>query len=614
MAGVLSPISLVLQWFNDQGVVLAGGKINTYVAGTTTPLATYTTSALSVANANPIVLQSNGRMPAEAWLPQGSNLKIVLTDAVGNVIPNGTLDNIPCLNDFAAFYPRTTAEIAASVTPVNYQYPEGWVQRYGTISDSVSSYTALQNCINVCAGSSPGTTPQMVLPGGVIRCDQQLQSPRQYLSIRGAGMNQSIIRFTNVGAGASCFNTAVMNYFSPEWEGFTLDWAGSTTGHMVDWSNVSTEVYWGSIRNVYLYGYKQALYAPRIFSFTFDNMWGKSETDHIFRVFCGPGVTWIGCNATWCPLGKAGFRLAGNILMHGCNGLYPTGALSGGNWQNCGYWGIFGNDTTAADGFQNDFSSTSYPSIQLFECNIEDFVTCGIRVESNFNYCFISGVIDRQNETGAYDSLFHFRVGSNTVTTITPARFAMRCFKGTGVPNGGAAYADAWVFADSGTFVAVDETGWIKDDFNNFRVGATSYPPVRPGVGIDATNAVFAQVVPSFRASSLLATTRLIATATTVTYSASMTIDASLGNRHIITATNGTAFTINAPTSPLAGQRIVVTIRNTSGGALGAVTWNAVFKLAAWTSPATANSRSIEFEYDGTNWIEIARATADVPN
>jgi hypothetical protein len=100
----------------------------------------------------------------------------------------------------------------------------------------------------------------------------------------------------------------------------------------------------------------------------------------------------------------------------------------------------------------------------------------------------------------------------------------------------------------------------------------------------------------------------------TDTYSASITPNAAVGNYHQITATNGTAFTINAPTNPVTGECLELMIRNTSGGALGVITWNAVFKMAAWTSPATANSRSIRFRYDGTNWVEVSRVAADIPN
>jgi hypothetical protein len=99
-----------------------------------------------------------------------------------------------------------------------------------------------------------------------------------------------------------------------------------------------------------------------------------------------------------------------------------------------------------------------------------------------------------------------------------------------------------------------------------------------------------------------------------VTYSSSMTIDASTGNEQVITATNATAFTINAPTNPATGQYLEITIRNTSGGALGVATWNAAFKMTAWTQPANAFSRTIIFRYNGTNWVEKGRTAADVPN
>lgn len=110
----------------------------------------------------------------------------------------------------------------------------------------------------------------------------------------------------------------------------------------------------------------------------------------------------------------------------------------------------------------------------------------------------------------------------------------------------------------------------------------------------------------------------------TMAYTASITPDVSDGTNHfIITAINGTAFTINAPiNNALAisannhypyGRKLRITIHNTSGGALGAVTWNAIYKQA-WVSPATGFQRSIEFFFDGTNLIEISHSPADVPN
>jgi len=72
------------------GFPLAGGKLYSYVAGTSTPLATYTTQALDVPNTNPIVLDASGR--ASVFLEDGVGYKFILHDALGNVI--WTEDNI----------------------------------------------------------------------------------------------------------------------------------------------------------------------------------------------------------------------------------------------------------------------------------------------------------------------------------------------------------------------------------------------------------------------------------------------------------------------------------------------------------------------------------------
>ena len=61
---VLSPIGgAANQFFNNNGIPLAGGFIYTYLAGTSTPQPTYTTNAGNIAHTNPIVLDSAGRVP-----------------------------------------------------------------------------------------------------------------------------------------------------------------------------------------------------------------------------------------------------------------------------------------------------------------------------------------------------------------------------------------------------------------------------------------------------------------------------------------------------------------------------------------------------------------------
>ena len=71
------------QFFTNQGVILSGGLIYTYQAGTTTPQNTYTDSTATVANANPIVLDSAGRLTSNVWLAAGVPTKFVLATSVG---------------------------------------------------------------------------------------------------------------------------------------------------------------------------------------------------------------------------------------------------------------------------------------------------------------------------------------------------------------------------------------------------------------------------------------------------------------------------------------------------------------------------------------------------
>ena len=101
MSVFLSPVfGAGAQLFTSQGVVLAGGKIYTYVAGSTTAADTWTTAAASVKNSNPITLDSAGRTPQEIWLLGGVLYKFVVTDSLGNQIGQ-TWDYIPGVNDTA---------------------------------------------------------------------------------------------------------------------------------------------------------------------------------------------------------------------------------------------------------------------------------------------------------------------------------------------------------------------------------------------------------------------------------------------------------------------------------------------------------------------------------
>ena len=98
----LSPIGNGVSFLGVTGLPLSGGKLYSYQAGSSTPLATYTTVSGTIANANPIILGTDGRAPSEIWLTFGYNYKFILQDSVGATIATyddiyGILGTIPAV-------------------------------------------------------------------------------------------------------------------------------------------------------------------------------------------------------------------------------------------------------------------------------------------------------------------------------------------------------------------------------------------------------------------------------------------------------------------------------------------------------------------------------------
>ena len=132
MAVNLSPVGgVAAQFFDNNGVPLSGGFLYTYAAGTSTPQTTYTSSSGSIAQANPIVLDSSGRVPGgEIWLTDGLQYKFVLQNA--NAVLIGTYDNILGINsNFVNFTNQqeiqtaTASQTVFTLTTMQYQVGTG---------------------------------------------------------------------------------------------------------------------------------------------------------------------------------------------------------------------------------------------------------------------------------------------------------------------------------------------------------------------------------------------------------------------------------------------------------------------------------------------------------
>jgi len=85
------------QFFTAAGTPLVGGKLYTYVAGTSAPQATYTTEAGATANTNPIILDSRGE--CNLFLTQNVSYKFILYDSTDVLI--WSVDNVSSVSGMA---------------------------------------------------------------------------------------------------------------------------------------------------------------------------------------------------------------------------------------------------------------------------------------------------------------------------------------------------------------------------------------------------------------------------------------------------------------------------------------------------------------------------------
>lgn len=118
MAGpFLSAIFNGQQFFHDDEVTpLSGGLIYTYVAGTTTPMVTYTAADGLVENSNPILLNADGRPPADIWFKKGFAYKLRLANENDVILRD--YDNIYGINDMSLTGDAGNEWILGSTDPI----------------------------------------------------------------------------------------------------------------------------------------------------------------------------------------------------------------------------------------------------------------------------------------------------------------------------------------------------------------------------------------------------------------------------------------------------------------------------------------------------------------
>ena len=245
------------QFFDNNGVPLAGGLLYTYAAGTSTPQTTYTSSSGLVANSNPIVLDAAGRQPYEIWLSQSTTYKFVLKDSLGNLI--GTYDDIGGASDYSGIYANfaSTSDITKGDALVGFKQSNSSGILGGAVGRTV--HQKLQEVISVkdfgAAGNgttndatafttASAATSGFIVPAGSysiqssisISADVQMQPGAILLIPNGVtvAFTGNFIAdvshvFTCTGTGKVTFDWTKTNTGYPEWWGATTGGADCST-------------------------------------------------------------------------------------------------------------------------------------------------------------------------------------------------------------------------------------------------------------------------------------------------------------------------------------------------------------------------------------------------
>ena len=150
------------QILSAAGKPISNGKINFWANGTTTDQDTFPTSALSGANANPLILDANGRVP-EAWANASDVFSIRVLDENDNIIVP-TIDDISFLNAFSLTADDVLGVLSGNSTAVVIDGPSMGGTSFANFLTALTLTAA--GSINTTAGAlTIGTT---TLSGGNI--------------------------------------------------------------------------------------------------------------------------------------------------------------------------------------------------------------------------------------------------------------------------------------------------------------------------------------------------------------------------------------------------------------------------------------------------------------
>jgi len=221
----LSPLFNGQTIFGPTGLPLAGGQIYTYQAGSSTPLATYTTNNGTVPNSNPIILGSDGKLPQELWLQFGYSYKFQVLSST-NVLIN-TYDNI---SGILTQVPANPASIPSGCILI-WSGSVGSVPTGFTLCDGTNGTPDLRNSFVLGAGNAysvgqTGGSTDAIVVSHTHTATSTVTDPGHFHSYLG----QNFAGGGSGGPGFSSINSTPATNTSTATTGITVATTNQTTG------------------------------------------------------------------------------------------------------------------------------------------------------------------------------------------------------------------------------------------------------------------------------------------------------------------------------------------------------------------------------------------------
>ena len=362
MSATLSPPPK-LQFFTAGGIPLVGGHLYTYAAGTTTPLATYTSSSGTTQNPVDIVLDSRGEAPNGVWL-NGASYKFVLASADAPAVPIWTVDNInaqEAINDLLAF----EALLAGSTGSTLVGFTQNGPGTTRTVQSKLSdSYSVADFGFSTSASAAANTTAfanawnisrQLTIPAGTYSV-----TSLPNFAIRGAriqGIGRVVLNITGAGpgivvdAGAAPSTTVVSDIVI---DNLTIDGVNSAAGNVGVFIRGITHSQFNRLRPINWIG--SAMYCSYMVSNSFYDFCYSGNEPGI-SVLTSIGISLTNRNAldacsncTWINPVIEGTQANGIAADAAIANTFVGGTVEG-NGYITGYGGIFLGANTAENSF-----------------------------------------------------------------------------------------------------------------------------------------------------------------------------------------------------------------------------------------------------------------------